>query len=481
MDVTLSTTVTLDGPGAYVFKSGGALTTGANSQVVLANGANAADVFWAPAGAASIGANSATSATSTFVGTIIANALGSTGINLGHFANLLGRVLAFGHTVTTDSNTITIPGASSLATLHVVKLVVGGTSASSDFTVSVKTGGVDVSGSPLAGAVSPGTSYSLAAGTYNVSEIAKPFYTQSFSGPDCDSSGNIILAGGDDKICTIVNTDVPRGSTVTSPPAAPALVPPLISVTKIPTPLALPAGPGSVQYDYVVANVGTVVMSNVVVVDDSCTAMTYVSGDANTDSKLDLSEVWKYSCTKVLSQTTTNVVTATGQANGFTATDFANATVVVGAPIVPPLIHLVKKPSAFVLPSAGSITYSYSVDNPGLVALSNVRVTDDKCSQVFGPSGDMNNNNLLDVGETWTYACQTNLTTNTVNTATATGKANGLTAIDYSVATVIVGTPTLPNTGISPDKNIFGYIIALIGFVALFSTTTYVARKRRAV
>ena len=107
MSVTVSTTVTLNGAGVYIFRPGGALNTGANSSVVLANGACSADVFWAPLpiGAATIGANAALSSTPTFVG----NILDAAGITIGHFANVTGRALAFGGTVTTDANTITVP------------------------------------------------------------------------------------------------------------------------------------------------------------------------------------------------------------------------------------------------------------------------------------------------------------------------------------------------------------------------------------
>lgn len=105
MNVTATTTVTLNGAGVYVFRPGGALTTGANSSVILAGGACASDVFWAPVGAASLGANAALSPTPTFVG----NILDAAGISIGHFANVTGRALAFGGTVTTDANTITVP------------------------------------------------------------------------------------------------------------------------------------------------------------------------------------------------------------------------------------------------------------------------------------------------------------------------------------------------------------------------------------
>ena len=110
MNVTASTTVTLNGPGIYIFRPGGALTTGANSLVTGINGACASDVYWAPVGATTLGANAALSPTPTFVG----NILDAAGITIGHFANLTGRALAFGGTVTTDAVTITVPACSSV-------------------------------------------------------------------------------------------------------------------------------------------------------------------------------------------------------------------------------------------------------------------------------------------------------------------------------------------------------------------------------
>lgn len=109
MSITANTTVTLNGAGVYIFRAGGALTTGANSTVVLAGGACASDVFFAPVGATTLGANAALSPTPTFSGNIIDAA----GITIGHFANLTGRALAFGGTVTTDAVTVTVPTCSS--------------------------------------------------------------------------------------------------------------------------------------------------------------------------------------------------------------------------------------------------------------------------------------------------------------------------------------------------------------------------------
>lgn len=274
--------------------------------------------------------------------------------------------------------------------------------------------------------------------------------------------GRALARGGD---VTMISDNI-SGPTCVAAPGAPssngggplaAQVPPLIDITKIPTPLALPGGPGSVTYDYTLLNVGTVPINNVVVTDNKCSTISFISGDTNGDSKLDTSEVWKYRCTTNVSQTTTNTATARGDANGFTTIKTANATVVVGAPIIPPLIHLVKKPNIFLLPAGGgAVTYSYAVTNPGTAPLRNVSVIDNKCTGlpglVSGNAGDINHNGLLDPGETWMFTCQTNLTETTTNTGTAEGSANGLTILDYSLATVVVAPPTLPKTGYPPQE-----------------------------
>ena len=105
MNITLSTNVTLLGNGVYIFKPNGALNTGDNSRVILAGGACASDVFWGPT-ATTIGAwTLPLPAPVTFVGTILDPAA----ITIGNFANVVGRALAFGVTVTTAAVTITTP------------------------------------------------------------------------------------------------------------------------------------------------------------------------------------------------------------------------------------------------------------------------------------------------------------------------------------------------------------------------------------
>ncbi len=248
----------------------------------------------------------------------------------------------------------------------------------------------------------------------------------------------------------------PNANAVISVPTCPVVVPvvpssgaptaPLINVRKVPSPLNLPAGPGPVTYTYTVTNPGKVPLSNVTLTDDKCAKVTFISGDTDHNSQLDITEAWTYTCTTTLTQTTVNYATARGVFNDMASVDTAIAEVVVGVPVVPPLIHIIKTPSPLSLVApGGAVVYSYVVTNPGTVALSDVTVTDDKCSNVKLVSGDANSDAKLQSNETWTYTCTATISQTTTNTAIATGHANGLTAIDTALATVVVsGSPVPP-------------------------------------
>jgi hypothetical protein len=91
-------TLTLDAQGnpnaVFIFKTSSTLITGGSSTIVLANGAQACNVFWQVGSSATLGANS------TFKGTILAQ----TSATLTTGANVEGRVLARNGAVTLDSN-----------------------------------------------------------------------------------------------------------------------------------------------------------------------------------------------------------------------------------------------------------------------------------------------------------------------------------------------------------------------------------------
>jgi len=468
--------ITLNGTGTYIFRPDGALTSDPGSIISLAGGASSCDVFWTPTQATTLGANG------MFLGTIIDDS----GITVGANTTWLGRALSFGGTITTNTDTVTVPTCTAPATLNVIKLVVnanGGTSVASDFDIHVEdASGTDVFGSPAPGVAAPGTLYSLVAGTYSISEGATPGYTQSFSG-SCDANGNITLTAGVTETCTLINSDIP-------PPVAPVVssgggggsaIVPLIGIIKVPAPLSLLAGPGQVTYTYTVWNVGgNQPLTDVTVTDNKCSPINYLSGDVNNNNQLDPGENWKYSCVTTLATTTTNTAIATGHTGTQTAVATAVATVVVGTPLDPPLINIVKVPSRLVpFPfGGGTVTYTYSVTNPGMVPLSNVSVIDNKCSPVNFLSGDVNNNHLLDPDEVWTYACSVDITTSITNTVTAEGSANGLTAISYAFATVLVSAPGLPNTGFPPAGSDVPWIIIIVAGLSVAAIVYFVQKKR---
>lgn len=223
--------------------------------------------------------------------------------------------------------------------------------------------------------------------------------------------------------------------------------PPIINVIKTPDHLALPA-PGLVTYTYTVSNPGMVELSPVTINDDSISEITYASGDINNDNMLQPDETWIYTGSADLAETTKNTVTVSGFANGVYATDIAYATVVVVPGVVPtvevypPLINLVKIPSPLALTAGpGWVTYTYKVENPGEVALSDLNITDDKVSSLKYSSGDLNGDNLLQPDEIWIYTGSGYLDATTKNTATVEGIANNMTATDVAFATVVVTQP----------------------------------------
>jgi len=75
--------------------------------------------------------------------------------------------------------------------------------------------------------------------------------------------------------------------------------------------------------------------------------MTYVSGDANSNSLLEPTETWTYTCSSGLTATSTSASIAAGTANGMTVRDIAVATVVV-ATLVPKLPNTGFVPASYI-------------------------------------------------------------------------------------------------------------------------------------
>ena len=84
--INITGTLTLNGPGVYIFRSALTLDATANAIVALKNGATAADVNWLPVGPTTLGANA------VFKGNVLGQAAA---ITVGDNTTLLnGRVLS---------------------------------------------------------------------------------------------------------------------------------------------------------------------------------------------------------------------------------------------------------------------------------------------------------------------------------------------------------------------------------------------------
>jgi hypothetical protein len=100
---TITGTVTLNGAGTYIFQIGSTLTAEVSSVVLLTGGATAANVIWL------VGSSATINASSTFNGTVIADA----SISVGTSASVTGNLLApFTGAVTLLDNAVTAAAAS---------------------------------------------------------------------------------------------------------------------------------------------------------------------------------------------------------------------------------------------------------------------------------------------------------------------------------------------------------------------------------
>jgi hypothetical protein len=156
--------------------------------------------------------------------------------------------------------------------------------------------------------------------------------------------------------------------------------------------------------------------NSVLLEDDLCTPISGPTGDTDGDDELDVDEVWRYACSydiplhdddELLPQDVTNNLIVTGlDANSEDVVPAeADATVTVehdrGALDV-------QKSGPHSAVHGQDVTYTYTVtysssdDAPAI----NLSIEDDHCNNISDPTGDSDEDDRLDVSETWLYVCQ---------------------------------------------------------------------------
>ena len=229
----------------------------------------------------------------------------------------------------------------------------------------------------------------------------------------------------------------------------------------------------TVTYTFTVTNQGNTPLTSVTVTDPLLGGLLTAlpSGDTNNNTILDITETWVYVQDYVITQSDidtgsiTNQATASGTGVNGVVTDLSGATVSDDTPtvtIIPEACFdaiAITKAGVFndvdtngcSTASVDTVTYTFTVTNAGNTPLSSVTVTDPLLGGLLTalPTGDANNNTILEVTETWVYVqdyvvTQSDIDTGSItNQATASGTGvNGL-VTDLSGATVSDDIPTV--------------------------------------
>lgn len=190
-----------------------------------------------------------------------------------------------------------------------------------------------------------------------------------------------------------------------------------------PTRPVLAAGT-TANFTYVLTNTGDVPLSNVVVTDDNGTPglpgddfnPALVGGDTNGNGQLDVGETWTYFVVRTIGAgqyAGTGSVTAQGISQSVAASNLVHYYGAAPAVDVQLLVNgqAVESPPGPALVVGAEATFTYQLTNTGNIGLITVILFDDNgtpedANDNFVPTlvgGDTNSNNILDVGEIWTY------------------------------------------------------------------------------
>lgn len=266
------------------------------------------------------------------------------------------------------------------------------------------------------------------------------------------------LDAGADLINTVsVTATDPGGNVTDSDTAVTALVRVPGMLVKKSVDQTTISAPGTLNYVISVSNTGNVALTGVTPVDTlpdgTVGTLTGPNGDTDGDNELDVGETWTYLTTYAVDQVMidagaalTNVVAVQSA-----QTPSQQASAVTNISGAPGLI-VTKTVDQSVISAPGTLNYVIRLRNTGNVSLTGVTPVDTlpngTVGTLTGPSGDADNDGVLDVGETWAYGATyavdqaqidaRNPLTNSVTVQTAQTAPQTATAV-----TTIEATPSL--------------------------------------
>ncbi|MEZ4811067.1 MAG: gliding motility-associated C-terminal domain-containing protein [Allomuricauda sp.] len=198
----------------------------------------------------------------------------------------------------------------------------------------------------------------------------------------------------------------------------------------------------TIRYNFTVANTGVIDMEGVILTDNNLGGGP-ISGpipisDTNNDGILSIGETWTYEALYSLTPQDITDLQVTNQADVTAFERNTSNEVSIMDEITTPLgmnvcpgeaeIELVKAGSLANLDGDNcpeSIYYTFTVANTGTINLAQIVLTDtDLNAPIIGPQGDTGNDQILSVGETWTYEATYPITQIDIDGVNVTNQAN---------------------------------------------------------
>ena len=222
----------------------------------------------------------------------------------------------------------------------------------------------------------------------------------------------------------------------------------------------------TISYSFTLTNTGNITLSNIVVTDPILANLIFEGGDENVDGALDIDETWEYTATYTIIQDDMDAGNVTNQATVSAVDPYANPVSSLSGtavdnnnPTVTNLcqetgIALVKEASLNDENSDGctdineTITYTFTVTNTGNVSLLAPSVSDPMVASVAYTSGDLDNDNELDITETWSYTASHSITQEDTDAGLVSNRAT-------VSATTLEGDPIEDFSGTAIDNDDF--------------------------
>ena len=204
---------------------------------------------------------------------------------------------------------------------------------------------------------------------------------------------------------------------------------PAMSITKTATPITANAAGQVITYSITLVNVGNITLDGITLTDRITQGATTratptparVSGDANSNNRLDVGESWTYSASYTITQADINnggnllnTVGVTSTTAGASAQN-ATATTAISATPAFSVTKITGTPS---VSTPGPVSFTITIKNEGNVTLTGIALADtltlgNGTLVTLTPTltaGDTNTNGALDLAETWTYTASHTVT-----------------------------------------------------------------------